>query len=151
MASPRNLASRKCTVFNSHTEGPRALGRRGRHGAVRGMFFHGESKLQRLLLAPLDHLFPELTLVLNPLELRLDVLLRDLEQSQNAVVRLLRDHVQDVAEALRATLAPGFVDAEGHVLRAVLPTKELDVRLRRISAFSIVESRPREDTNHLRE
>merc|ERR1719240_1059499 len=87
----------------------------------------GKRELQRLLLAALHNLFPQLALVLHALQLRLDVLLRDLEEAQHGVVRLLRDHVQDVAEPLRATLAPGLVDAEGHVLRAVLPAKQLDV------------------------
>merc|ERR1719213_949546 len=85
-------------------------------------------RLQRLLLAALHNLFPQLALVLHALQLRLDVLLRDLEEAQHGVVRLLRDHVQDVAEPLRATLAPSLVDAEGHVLRAVLPAEQLDVR-----------------------
>merc|ERR1712159_627130 len=76
----------------------------------------GERELQRLLLAALHHLFTQLALVLHALQLRLNVLLRDLEEPQDGVVRLLRDHVQDVAEPLRAPLAPRLVDAERHVL-----------------------------------
>merc|ERR1719443_1731110 len=95
--------------------------------ACRRVVLQGESQLQGLLLAALHNLLPQLALVLHALQLRLDVLLRDLEQAQHGVVRLLRDHVQDVAEPLRAALAPSLVDAEGHVLRAVLPAKQLDV------------------------
>merc|ERR1712138_159412 len=59
------------------------------------LLLHRQRKLERLLLAPLDDLFPELSLMLHALELRLDVLLRDLEKAQHAVVSLLGDHVQD--------------------------------------------------------
>merc|ERR1719217_815212 len=134
----------------------RCSSRRLRSGRCDGaacsrVVLQGERELQRLLLAALHHLFPQLALVLHALQLRLDVLLRDLEEPQDGVVRLLRDHVQDVAEPLRAPLAPRLVDAERHVLRAVLPTEELDVRLCRIGALRIVEARAREDANHLRE
>merc|ERR1712100_884632 len=107
---------------------PRASGtpsrlRSGRGDSAAGgrVVLQGERQLQRLLLAALHDLFPQLALVLHALQLRLDVLLRDLEEAQDRVVRLLRDHVQDVAEPLRATLAPSLVHAERHVLRAVLP------------------------------
>lgn len=54
---------------------------------------------------------PELALVLDALQLGLDVLLRDLQQAEHGMVGLLRDHIQDVAESLGATLAPGLVHA----------------------------------------
>merc|ERR1712072_905501 len=133
------------------TEGrnsPSAL--RERPCRLRGLLLHGQSQLQRLLLPPLDDLFPQLSLVLHPLELGLDVLLRDLEQSEHAVVRLLRDHVQDVAETLRAALPPRLVDTERHVLRALLPAKQLHISLALIEALGVVESGAREDTHHLR-
>merc|ERR1719240_1429323 len=120
------------------------------HEGSRGLLLHGQRELQRLLLPPLDDLLPQLALVLHPLELRLDVLLRDLEQAEHAVVRLLRDHVQDVAEPLRAALPPCLVHAEGHVLRALLPAKQLDVGLALVEALGVVEAGAWEDANHLR-
>merc|ERR1712118_211776 len=121
-----------------------------RRGLTRSMLFHGERELQRLLLPTLDHLLPELPLVLDTLELRLDVLLRDLEQAQHAVVRLLCDHVQDVAEALRAALAPGLVDTKRHVLGTLLPSQQLHVGLALVQYFSIIKARPWEDAHYLR-
>merc|ERR1712224_1150529 len=88
------------------------------------LLLHGERELQRLLLPALHDLLPELALVLHALELRLDVLLRDLQETQHAVVRLLRDHVKDVPETLRAPLPPGLVHAEGHILSALFPAEE---------------------------
>merc|ERR1719152_766999 len=116
----------------------------------RGLLLHREGQLQRLLLPALHHLLPELALMLHPLQLGLDVLLRDLQQPQDAVVRLLRDHVQNVPEALRAALAPGLVHTEGHVLRALLPAEELDVRLTLVHPVRVVEARAGENPHHLR-
>merc|ERR1719161_804407 len=50
--------------------------------------------------------------MLHALELRLDVLLGDLQEPEDAVVGLLGDHVEDVAEALRAPLPPSLVHTE---------------------------------------
>merc|ERR1719188_729088 len=119
------------------------------HGQLAGLLLHGKRKLQRLLLAALDYLLPELTLVLHPLQLRLDVLLRDLEEAKHAVVCLLGNHVKYVSETLRAALAPGLVDTEGHVLSTLLPTKELDVGLALIDPLGIVEPGAREDADNL--
>merc|ERR1719387_3173709 len=89
--------------------------------------------------------------MLHALELRLDVLLGDLQEPEDAVVSLLRDHVKDVSEALRAPLPPGLVHAERHILSALLPAEELNVCLALIQALRIVESRAWEDTHDLRE
>jgi hypothetical protein len=64
------------------------------------LLLHRESKLQWLLLPSFDHFLPEFPLMLNSLQLRLDVLLGNLQQSQNTVVGLLRDHVKDIPETL---------------------------------------------------
>mmetsp|Transcript_44083 Transcript_44083/g.104967 ORF Transcript_44083/g.104967 Transcript_44083/m.104967 type:complete len:469 (-) Transcript_44083:365-1771(-) len=87
----------------------------------------------------------------NTIQLAFDVLLRDLQEAQHAVVGLLGHHVQDVAEALGAALAPGLVHAEGHVLCALLPAQQLHIRLPLICTFRIIEFGAGEDTNHLRE
>merc|ERR1719399_227867 len=70
----------------------RGTSRRLRSGRCNGaacsrVVLQGERELQRLLLAALHHLFPQLALVLHALQLRLDVLLRDLEEPQDGVVR----------------------------------------------------------------
>mmetsp|Transcript_76673 Transcript_76673/g.215600 ORF Transcript_76673/g.215600 Transcript_76673/m.215600 type:complete len:364 (-) Transcript_76673:935-2026(-) len=104
--------------------------------SISRLLLHGQGQLQGLLLPALHDLLPQLTLVLHALELRLDVLLGDLQEPQDAVVRLLRDHVQDVAEALRAALPPSLVHAKGHVLRAFLPTQELHIGLALVSTFT---------------
>merc|ERR1712224_691119 len=113
------------------------------------LLLHGERELQRLLLPALYDLLPELALVLHALELRLDVLLRDLQEAQHTVVRLLCDHVEDVSEPLRAALPPGLVHAEGHVFSTFLPAKQLHVSLTLVQAFRIVEARAWEDPDHL--
>merc|ERR1719420_1184730 len=115
------------------------------------LLLHGQCKLKWLLLAALHDLLPELPLMLDTLELRLNVLLRDLKEPKHAVVSLLSDHVQDVPEALRAPLTPSFVNPEGHVLSTFLPTKKLDIGLTLVQTLSIVEAWSREDPNHLRE
>merc|ERR1711937_338680 len=109
MLLQRVLPCRSFHITISRTA-PRASGtasrlRSGRSDSAAGsrVVLQGERQLQRLLLAALHNLFPQLALVLHALQLRLDVLLRDLEEAQDRVVRLLRDHVQDVAEPLRAT------------------------------------------------
>merc|ERR1719335_1313899 len=111
IASLRTAPRARCTT--SRLRSGRSDG-----AACSRVVLQGEGQLQGLLLAALHNLFPQLALVLHALQLRLDVLLRNLEEAQHGVVRLLRDHVQDVAEPLRAALAPRLVDAEGHVLRA---------------------------------
>mmetsp|Transcript_66997 Transcript_66997/g.146134 ORF Transcript_66997/g.146134 Transcript_66997/m.146134 type:complete len:264 (-) Transcript_66997:1272-2063(-) len=113
------------------------------------LLLHGERKLQGLLLAALHHLLPELPLVLDSLELRLNVLLGDLQQSQNAMICLLRNHIEDVPKALRAALAPSLVHAERHVLSALLPAQQFDIGLALIHSLSIIESRSREDPDNL--
>mmetsp|Transcript_109013 Transcript_109013/g.273157 ORF Transcript_109013/g.273157 Transcript_109013/m.273157 type:complete len:216 (+) Transcript_109013:105-752(+) len=118
-------------------QGPCAL--RHRQCSVRRLLLHRQCQLQRLLLATLDDLLPQLALVLHTLELGLDVLLRNLQEPQHAVVGFLRDHVQDVPEALRAALTPGLVHAEGHVLRALLPPEQLHVCLALVNPVRIVE------------
>mmetsp|Transcript_116996 Transcript_116996/g.376315 ORF Transcript_116996/g.376315 Transcript_116996/m.376315 type:complete len:383 (-) Transcript_116996:739-1887(-) len=87
--------------------------------------------------------------MLHTLELRLDVLLGDLQQPQDTVVRLLGDHVQDVAEALRAALPPSLVHTEGHVLRALLPTQELHIGLALVNTIRVVEAGAWEHTHDL--
>merc|ERR1711939_306524 len=99
-----------CITISRTSPRTRGTSRRLRSGRCDGatcsrVVLQGEREHQRLLLAALHHLFPQLALVLHALQLRLDVLLRDLEEPQDGVVRLLRDHVQDVAEPLRAPLA----------------------------------------------
>merc|ERR1712151_1242703 len=115
------------------------------------MLVHGKGELQWLLLPPFDNLLPKLALVLHPLELRLDVLLRDLEQTQDAVISFLRDHVQDVAESLRATLAPGFVDTKRHVFCALLPAQKLYICLALVKPFGVIETGAWEDAHNLGE
>merc|ERR1712151_1350790 len=135
----------------SPAESSGAFGCWGRERAVRGMFFHGKGQLQWLLLPSLDHLLPKLAFVLHAFELRFNVLLRYLEQAQDAVVRLLCDHIQDVAEALRAALAPSFVNAERHVLCALLPSQQLNICLALVKPFGIIEAGAWEDSHDLRE
>merc|ERR1719446_560174 len=87
--------------------------------------------------------------MLDALELRLDVLLRDLEQPQDTVIGFLGNHIKDVSEPLRAALAPCLVNTERHVLGTLLPPKQLDISLALIHTISIVKPWAREDTNHL--
>merc|ERR1712032_818597 len=129
------------------TSAPRAVGRSRRNGWR--LLLHGKSQLQGLLLPSLDDLLPELALVLHALQLRLDVLLRDLQQPQDTVVSLFGDHIQNVSKALRTSLPPCFVDTEGHILRAFLPTQELHIGLALIDALSIIKPWAREHANDL--
>merc|ERR1711879_949285 len=103
------------------------------------MFFHRQRKLQWLLLSALDDLLPQLTLVLHALELRLDVLLRDLKQAQDAVISFFRNHVKHIPETLRTSLPPCFVNAERHVLRTLFPSKKLNICFALVNAFRIIE------------
>merc|ERR1712217_633804 len=80
---------------NPSTQGPGTL--RHRQGSICRLLLHGQCQLQRLLLPALDDFFPELALVLHTLELGLDVLLRNLQESEHAVVSLLGNHVEDVS------------------------------------------------------
>mmetsp|Transcript_61908 Transcript_61908/g.122453 ORF Transcript_61908/g.122453 Transcript_61908/m.122453 type:complete len:225 (+) Transcript_61908:147-821(+) len=66
------------------------------------------------------------------------------------MVGFLRDHIQNVAEALRAPLPPGLVNTERHVFRTLLPTKQLHICLALINTLGIVKLRAWEDTDHLR-
>merc|ERR1712190_490290 len=128
-----------------------ARARRASHRHCAALLLHGERQLQRLLLPALDDLLPQLTLMLHALELGLDVLLRDLQQAQDTVVGLLGDHIENVSETLRAPLTPSLIDTEGHVLRALLPTKELDVGLALVDTLGVVEPGAREDADVLGE
>jgi len=76
------------------------------------LLLHRQRQLQWLLLAALHNFLPQLSLVLNTFELGFDMLLRDLQEPENTVVSFLRNHVQNVPEALRAPLAPCLVDTE---------------------------------------
>mmetsp|Transcript_103691 Transcript_103691/g.293554 ORF Transcript_103691/g.293554 Transcript_103691/m.293554 type:complete len:448 (-) Transcript_103691:262-1605(-) len=134
------------TLLPSAAQRPRAGGAARAAGVLRA-----QRELHRLLLPALHHLLPQLALVLDALQLRLDVLLGDLQQPQDAVVRLLGNHVQHVAEALRAPLAPRLVHAEGHVLRALLPAQQLDVCLALVAALRVVELGAGEDADDLGE
>merc|ERR1712025_260153 len=87
--------------------------------------------------------------MLDTLELRFNVLLRDLEKSKHTVICFLGDHVQDVPEALRASLAPCLVHPEGHVLSAFLPTEKLNISLALVQTFGIIKAWPWEDSHDL--
>merc|ERR1712046_264747 len=65
------------------------------------------------------------------------------------MICLLCNHVQDVAEALRAPLAPSLVNPERHVLGTFFPTKKLNISFTLIQALSIIEAWAWEDTNDL--
>merc|ERR1711959_164640 len=99
-----------------------AVERRKCTSTVSWMFLHRECQLKWLLLSPFHNFLPELSLVLHTLELRLNVLLRDLQQTEDTVISLLGNHVQNVAEALRTPLPPSLVNSEGHILGAFLPS-----------------------------
>merc|ERR1712139_615076 len=103
------------------------------------LLLHGQCQLKRLLLATLHHLLPQLPLMLDSLQLRLNVLLRDLKEPKHAVVSFLCDHVQNVSEPLRTPLTPGLIDPEGHVLSTFLPTKKFDISLTLVQTLSIVK------------
>merc|ERR1711904_265876 len=87
--------------------------------------------------------------MLDTLKLGLDVLLRNLKKAKDTVVCLLCNHVKNVAEALRASLAPSLVNPEGHVLCTLLPTKKLNIGFALIETLCVIEAWPREDPNHL--
>mmetsp|Transcript_49327 Transcript_49327/g.88648 ORF Transcript_49327/g.88648 Transcript_49327/m.88648 type:complete len:215 (-) Transcript_49327:339-983(-) len=113
------------------------------------LLLHGQCQLQRLLLPSFNNFFPELALMLHTLKLGLDVLLGNLQQAKHAVIGLFGNHIQDVAEALRAALAPSLVNPKGHVLGTLFPAKKLHVSLSLVSTFSIIELWSWEDTNNL--
>merc|ERR1712124_210239 len=115
---------------------------RSKHLQAAHLALHGKSKLQWLLLPALNNFLPELTLVLDTFKLRLNVLLRDLQQTEDAVIGLLCNHVEDVPETLRAPLAPSLVNPEGHVLCAFLPSKKLNISLTLVQTLSIIEAWP---------
>merc|ERR1712224_419304 len=87
--------------------------------------------------------------MLDTLELGLNVLLRNLEETQDTVICLLCNHVKDIAESLRAPLAPSFVNTEGHVLGTFFPPKKLNVSLALVQTLSIIEAWAWEDANYL--
>merc|ERR1712080_438852 len=74
-----------------------------RRGITR-LLFHGQCELQRLLLPSLHNLLPKLTLMLHALQLRFNMLLRNLQQAQDTVIGLFGDHVENISETLRAAL-----------------------------------------------
>merc|ERR1712070_861081 len=117
----------------------------------RWSLLHGQCELKGLLLSALDDLLPQLPLMLDTLELRLNMLLRNLEEPKHAVVSFLCDHVQDVSEALRTPLTPSLVNSKGHVLSTLLPTKKLNIGLTLVQTLSIIKAWSWENSNHLSE
>jgi hypothetical protein len=107
-----------------------------------------ESKLQWLLGPLVDDFFPKLAFVANAVELALDVLLRDLQKSQNRMVRLLTHEVQDAPELLRRGLTPALLHTRSEILRAILPIKELHVYVE-LFLRAIAHPGSREDAHDL--
>mmetsp|Transcript_102298 Transcript_102298/g.266831 ORF Transcript_102298/g.266831 Transcript_102298/m.266831 type:complete len:511 (-) Transcript_102298:374-1906(-) len=117
-----------------------------RHPRVRVL--ERKSQLQRLLRPLIHNLLPKLPLVPNPVELALDVLLGDLQQTKHRVVSLLADEVQEGAVLLRGDLTPHLLHATRHVLCTILPIEELHVHVQ-LLLRAVVHAGSREHANNL--
>mmetsp|Transcript_6449 Transcript_6449/g.18463 ORF Transcript_6449/g.18463 Transcript_6449/m.18463 type:complete len:690 (-) Transcript_6449:569-2638(-) len=107
-----------------------------------------QRELQWLLRPLVDYLLPELALVAHAVELALDVLLRDLEEPENRVVRLLADQVEDAPVLLGRRLSPDLFHPGGEVLRTVLPIEQFHIDVQFLLR-AVVHPRAREDTHNL--